>query len=134
MRKAVLTGVLMLQACATPEVRPLHQDEIATGPYHYHGTEQMVGSLMYEGGCLLFTDHDHTRQVFPIWPDGTDFEETLLTFHHPGRADQRVIVGEEIRLDGDTGDWAQLDHERYDPFSHHCGSQPFFVTDVTPAN
>jgi hypothetical protein len=134
MRKAMLIGLMALQACATPEVRLLHHDEVATAPYHYLGKEQMVGSLMYEGGCLLFTDHDHTKQVLPIWPDGTQFEETLLTFHQPGRADQRVIVGEEIRLDGDDGDWSQLDPERYAPFSHQCGSKPFFVTDVTPAN
>lgn len=134
MRKAILIGLITLQACATPEVRLLHEDEVATAPYHYHGKEQMVGSLMYEGGCLLFTSHDHSRQVLPIWPDGTDFQEILLTFHQPGRADQRVIVGEEIRLDGETGDWAQLDPQRYAPFSHQCGSQPFFVSDVTPAN
>lgn len=134
MRKAILIGLITLQACATPEVRLLHEDEVATAPYHYHGKEQMVGSLMHEGGCLLFTSHDHSRQVLPIWPDGTDFQEILLTFHQPGRADQRVIVGEEIRLDGETGDWAQLDPQRYAPFSHQCGSQPFFVSDVTPAN
>jgi hypothetical protein len=62
------------------------------------------------------------------------FEESLITFHRPAKADQRVIVGEEIRLDGEQSDWANLPDSDLAPFRHQCGGQPFFVSAVTPAN
>lgn len=134
MRKAVLMGVLLLQACASTGVRPLHSDEIPLAPYHSAAKEQIVGSLMYEGGCLLFTNEDRTRQLLPVWPTGTQLQESMLTFHQPAKAEQRLIVGEEVRLDGEVGDWSQLDPALYAPFQHQCGGQPFFVSAVTPAN
>jgi hypothetical protein len=135
MRKAMLVGlVLVLEACASSGVRPLRPFEIATGPYHMVAKEQLVGSLMYEGGCLLFTNEDRSRQLLPIWPTGTLFEESMVTFHQPAKAEQRLVVGEEIRLDGEAADWAEVDSGRYAPFRQQCGAQPFFVSAVTPAN
>jgi hypothetical protein len=135
MRKAILIGLLLnLEACASNGVRPLRPYEIATGAYHPAAEEQLVGSLMYEGGCLLFTNEDRTRQLLPIWPDGTLFEESMVTFHQPAKAEQRLVIGEEIRLDGQAVDWPELDSVRYAPFRRQCAAQPFFVSAVTPAN
>jgi hypothetical protein len=135
MRRAIPIGLLlMLEACASTGVRPLRPFEIATAPYQASAKEQLVGSLMYEGGCLMFTNEDRSRQLLPIWPNGTLFQESMVTFHQPGKADQRVIVGEEVRLDGTPGDWAELDASFYAPFRQQCGAEPFFVSDVTPAN
>jgi hypothetical protein len=135
MRKAILIGLLLsLEACASTAVRPLRPFEIATGPYHPSVKEQVVGSLMYEGGCLLFTNEDRSRQLLPIWPTGTLFEESMVTFHQPAKAEQRLVVGEEIRLDGEAADWSEVDSARYAPFRQQCGAQPFFVSAVTPAN
>jgi hypothetical protein len=134
MRKAVLIGLLALQSCATTGVRPLRPYEIATGPYHAAVKEQVVGSLMYEGGCLLFANEDRSRLLLPIWPTGTQFQESMLTFHQPAKTDQRIIIGEEVRLDGEAGEWPQLDSERYAPFRRQCQAQPYFVSAVAPAN
>ena len=135
MRKAILIGLLLsLEACASTAVRPLRPFEIATGPYRPSVKEQLVGSLMYEGGCLLFTNEDRSRQLLPIWPTGTLFEESMVTFHQPAKAEQRLVVGEEIRLDGEAADWPEVDSARYAPFRQQCGAQPFFVSAVTPAN
>ena len=135
MRKAILVGLLMMSgACASNGVRPLRAYEIATGPYHAAVNEQIVGSLMYEGGCLLFVNEDRTRQLLPIWPTGTLFQESMVTFHQPAKADQRIIIGEEIRLDGEPADWSQLDADRYAPFRHQCPGEAFFVGAVAPAN
>lgn len=135
MRKAILVGlVLMIEACASGGVRPLRPFEIATAPYHPVAKEQIVGSLMYEGGCLLFANEDRTRQLLPVWPAGTVLEESMVTFHQPAKAEQRLVVGEEIRLDGEAADWPELDSAAYAPFRRQCGAQPFFVSAVTPAN
>jgi hypothetical protein len=134
MRKVGLVVVLLAGACAAPAIRPLHPDEIAVAPYHSAVKEQLVGSLLYENGCLLFTNEDRSRQLLPVWPAGSEFQESMLTFHQPAKAEQRVIVGEEVRLDGEAGDWSQLDPRLYAPFRHQCAAQPFFVSDVTPAN
>jgi hypothetical protein len=103
-------------------------------PYREGGTQSHVGSLMYEGGCLLFDGEDGPTPLLPIWPAGSRFEESLITFHRPAKADQRVIIGEEVRLDGQAADWSDLPDSRLVPFQHQCGGQPFFVSAVTPAN
>lgn len=135
MRKAMLAGLLiMLEACASNGVRPLRAYEIATAPYHAAVKEQVVGSLMYEGGCLLFANEDRSRQLLPIWPTGTQFQESMVTFHQPAKADQRIIIGEEVRLDGEAADWSQLDSTRYAPFRKQCPGEPYFVSATAPAN
>lgn len=137
MRKMSKTGLLCLllpQACASTGVRPLHPYEIATAAYHRGGSETVVGSLMYEGSCLLFQSDDGSSVLLPVWPTGSVFEESLVTFHQPAKAAQRVIIGEEIALDGQRGDWAGLSARRYAPFEKQCAAIPFFVSGVAPAN
>jgi hypothetical protein len=135
MRKAILVGLMLsVEACASSGVRPLRPFEIATGVYHPAAKDQIVGSLMYEGGCLLFVNEDRTRQLVPIWPSGTQFQEQMVTFHQPAKAEQRLVIGEEIRLDGEAADWSQIDAARYAPFRQQCGADPFFVSGVAPAN
>jgi hypothetical protein len=134
MRKSALAAMVLLQACAPHSIRPLRPYEIATAPYHSADSETLVGSLMYEGGCLLFRSEDGRRQVLPIWPTGTIFQESLLTFHRPTKSDQKVTVAQEIQLQGQAADWSSLDVGLYERFRHQCGSQQFFVSAVTPAN
>jgi hypothetical protein len=73
-------------------------------------------------------------QVMPVWPTGSIFRESFVTFHRPGKADMPVIVGQEILMTGQDADWSSLDALTYDRFHHQCGSKPFFVTAVAPAN
>ena len=134
MRKLCLVGALLLPACASDQIRPLRPNELATAPYHESGTQMFVGSLMYEGNCLLFEDEDKTMRVLPVWPHGSSFEESLITFHQPGRLEQRVMVGQEIQLKGEKSDWATLADTHLAPFEHQCASEPFFVSGMTPAN
>ena len=134
MRFLPLIVVLLLSGCASPEIRPLRPFEIATAPYHYTVSETIVGSLMYEGGCLLFLDEDRTRHLLPVWPTGTKFEESLVTFHPPAKAEERLVIGEEIRMDGQAVDWSQVESAEFAPFHQQCGAQPFYVSNVTPAN
>lgn len=136
MRYRVLIAFMLLQACvSTNSVRPLRDYEIAIGPYHERGTQSFVGSLMYEGRCLLFDGEKGSPRLLPIWPGGTRFEESLITFHQPAKSDQRVVVGEEIRLDGVPADWSRLDPRIFAPFQQQCGwAQPFFVSGLAPAN
>jgi hypothetical protein len=134
MRRVALILVVLLQACASNGVRPLRLDEIATASYHPASSESFVGSLMYEGGCLLFVSEDGTKQLLPVWPIGSRLEESLVTFHQPAKAEQRFTVGEEIKIDGTAGDWSQLDEREFAAFQQQCSAQPFFVSAVTPAN
>lgn len=136
MRKTVLVALLSLSACVTSSsVRPLRRHEIAIGPYHERATESFVGSLMYEGGCLVFDGERGSPRLLPIWPGGTRFEESLVTFHRPAKDDQGVIVNQEIRLDGVPSEWRQLDPATFAPFQQQCGwAKPFFVSGVAPAN
>lgn len=134
MRKIGLLVLLMLQGCVSNDIRPLRPYELAVAPYHYGESEALVGSLMYEGGCLLFVTDDKSRQLLPVWPTGSTFEEQLITFHEPAKAEQRMILGEQIRLDGQLGDWTKLDDPQFAPFRQQCRAEPFFVTAVRPAN
>jgi hypothetical protein len=134
MRKFILLLFLLLEACATGGVRPLRPYEIATAPYRFGEAKPVLGTLMYEGGCLLFRTEGDTGLLMPVWPTGTRFEESLVTFHEPGRAEQRVVLGEEVRLDTLPLDWATLDSAGFRSFHHQCGGEPIFVSEVTPAN
>lgn len=134
MRKVGLIAMVVLQACVSTGVRPLRPNELAMGPYHEAGAQSFVGSLMYEGGCLLFEDEGRSTRLLPIWPNGSRFEESLITFHRPAKAEQRVTVGEEIRLEGQQSDWPTIAQAGLAPFQHQCGGEPFFVSAVTPAN
>ena len=136
MRRVVPVLLLLLQACvSSSSVRPLRDYEIATGPYHELAAKHFVGSLMYEGRCLLFDGEGGSVRLLPIWPSGTRFEESLVTFHQPGKSDQRVVIGEEVRLDGVPAQWSELDSRLYAPFRQQCGwAQPFFVSGLAPAN
>ena len=136
MRKTTLVTFLLLTACvSSSQVRPLRPNEIAIGPYHERGAQSFVGSLMYEGRCLLFDGESGAPRLLPIWPTGSRFEESLVTFHHPAHSDQRVLVGEEIRLDGQAAHWSELDQRTFAPFQRQCGwAKPFFVSSFAPAN
>jgi hypothetical protein len=134
MRKFALVVVMLLVSCAPQGIRPLRPYELATAPYHSGEGKSLVGSLMYEGGCLLFRSEDERKQVLPVWPTGSIFQESLVTFHRPGRADQQVAVGQEILMTGQDAEWSSLDNATYERFQRQCGAQPFFVTAIAPAN
>lgn len=134
MRNLCLMGLVLLAGCASTGIRPLRPNELAVAPYHERGEESFVGSLMYEGGCLLFEDEGKTTRLLPVWPIGSTFEESLITFHQPAKAEQRVMVGQEIRLQGEALNWSSVQDGNLAPFEHQCGSKPFFVTAMAPAN
>ena len=137
MNKAPLALPLLflLFACvASPGIRSLRPLEIATAPYRQISTETHTGSLMYEGGCLIFSDGETPRRLIPIWPDGTVFNGNLVTFHHPAKDDQRVAVGEEFLIEGEPVSWHQLPRLRYAPFQQQCPAEPFMISNVRPAD
>jgi hypothetical protein len=136
MRKAGLMGFLALGACMSQGgIRPLRPLEIPTAPYHDVATTALPGSLMYEGGCLLFRDDQSGALLLPVWPGRSIFNGSALLFHQPGKADQWVPVASEFLMYGQPLRWPTLGAPTYQPFHQECGGyQPFFVTSVRPAN
>ena len=72
MRKAGLLVLLLLASCEAHDshIRPLRPLEIAVAPYREGPTVALAGSLMYEGGCLLFREDRSKAQLLPVWPYG----------------------------------------------------------------
>jgi hypothetical protein len=137
MRKAYLPAFLMLGGCFNnhPAVRPLRPLEIATAPYQPLATTALTGSMMYEGGCLLFRDEHSGSLLMPVWPAGSSFNGTALLYHLPGKSDQWVAVAQEVLLYGQPLRWGSLAAISYQPVEHQCGAYPpFFVTNVRPAD
>jgi hypothetical protein len=135
LRKAALIMLLAVSSCTSSQrIRPLHPLELATAPYHSSAARAFSGSLLYEGGCLLFRDEESKTQLLPLWPDGTVFNGTLVIFHRPAKADQRVALGEQFLMEGEPIDWQSLGSGAYLPFQHQCGAPPFFVSRVRPAD
>jgi hypothetical protein len=137
MRKAFLAAFLVLGGCFNnhPAVRPLRPLEIATAPYQPLATIALTGSMMYEGGCLLFRDEQSGSLLMPVWPAGSSFNGTALLYHLPGKSDQWVAVSQEVLLYGQPLQWGTLAGTTYQPVEHQCGSYPpFFVTNVRPAD
>jgi hypothetical protein len=115
-------------------VHPLKPLEIVTIPYHGIASKGLTGSLMYEGDCLLFRDDGNHLQLMPVWPDGSTFNGTSVTFHEPGKAEQRIIVGEEFRMEGLPLQWTNVANPRARIFAQQCAREPFAVLGVHPAN
>jgi hypothetical protein len=137
MRKAALVAILLLSGCVSdhPAIRPLRPLEIATAAYQPVATTALTGSLMYEGGCLLFRDEGSGALLMPVWPAGSSFNGTALLYHLPGKSDQWVAVSQEVMLYGQPLQWPTLSGVFYQPFQHQCGSYaPFFVSSVRPAD
>lgn len=135
MRKSVPLMLLLLSGCMSSHgVRPLRPQELATAPYQGVVTAAFTGSLLYEGGCLLFRDDQNRVQLLPFWPTGSVFNGTSVLFHQPGKADQRVVVGEEFMMEGQPPSWSAMSASSFEPFHRQCGAQPFFVSRITPAN
>ena len=135
MRNVVTLLFLLATGCVESHgIRPLHPLELATAPYQQVANQARIGSLMYEGGCLMFSDGERAQWLVPIWPDGSVFNGTLLTFHEPAKNEQHVAIGEEFVMEGRILSWRQLPPDRYAPFGQQCRAQPFIVSGVRPAD
>jgi len=134
MRRVALLTLLPLQSCATHGVHPLSPQDLATAPYQSVVTAELTGSLLYEGGCLLFRDDDQTVQLLPVWPPGSEFNGTTLTFHSPGKSDQLVVIAQVLRIEGQPIQWSALSAPAFAPIHRQCAAPPFFVSRITPAN
>ena len=134
MRRSLIAVGVLLPACVSHGgVHPLRPQELATGPYQSVATAAFTGSLLYEGGCLLFRDDDNRVQLLPVWPYGSQFNGSLVTFHQPGKTEQRIVIGEEFQMEGQPVAWAVLPQPTSAQFQPQCGSQPFGVSRVRPA-
>lgn len=135
-RRALLAAAsLMLAGCVAGEhrgIRPLRPLELATAPYVATVTTSMTGSLMYEGGCLLFRPEGNQPTLLPVWPYGTIFNGTSVIFHDPGKAAQPVLIEQEITIEGRPLGWNEL--PGYAPFQNQCRAAPFMVSKVHPAD
>ena len=137
MRKAGLLLLLVLNGCMNdqPTVRPLRPLEIATASYQPMATTALTGSLMYEGNCLLFRDEGSGALLMPVWPAGSTFNGSSLTYHLPGKADQFIAVAQQELIYGQPLRWGTFGGDFYQPFELQCGAyEPFFVTNVRPAD
>jgi len=136
MHKPGLLVFLLLPSCMTngSGIRPLRPLELAVAPYQETATAALTGSLMYEGGCLLFRDDKSTARLLPVWPVGSVFNGTSVIFHQPAKNDQRIVIGEEFLMEGQPSGWRVLSPATYTPFQHQCGEQPFIVSRVRPAD
>ncbi len=138
MRKAGSIGILLLAGCvgsSEPKVRPLRPLEIATAPYQEVDSAAVEGSLMYEGGCLLFHDENTRALLMPVWPVGSSFNGTALLFHKPGKSDQWVAISQEILMSGQSQPWTAYGAPAYQGFQRQCGGYaPFFVSSLRPAD
>jgi hypothetical protein len=134
MKRVLAWSVVVLAGCVSHSLHPLRPLEIATAPYNGVPTADLTGSLMYEGGCLLFRDEGNRVQLMPVWPDGSRFNGTSVTFHEPGKTEQRIIVGEEFVMAGQPLQWSRLPSPRSPIFARECGREPFAVLGVHPAN
>jgi hypothetical protein len=132
---AALAGFALVSGCASNlhhGIRPLRPLELATGPYDGTIAATPTGSLMYEGGCLLFRVDGSRVPLLPIWPNGSLFNGTSVIFHEPGKAGQPIILEQEVVIEGRPIGWNQL--RGYEPFEWQCRAEPFLVSKVRPAD
>jgi hypothetical protein len=130
----LLLCVLLGSGCATHGVRPLRPLEVPTAPYQDVIASSMTGTLMYEGGCLIFRDEATRVRLLPVWPTGSTFNGTSVFFHQPGKAEQRIVLGEEFLIEGRSLPWPAPLPTYFVPFQQQCAAKPFYVSAIRPAN
>lgn len=134
-RPGLLFLTMLASGCSTGGgVRPLRPLEVPVAPYQDTVTNTLTGSLMYEGGCLLFRDEDTKAHLLPVWPLRSTFNGTSVFFHQPGKTEQRIVLGEEFLMEGRAMAWPESVPAYYLPFQQQCGAEPFFVSAIRPAN
>ena len=133
-RMGLALAFVLVGCTSSRTVRPLRPLELATAPYHEGAAQARIGSLMYEGGCLLFREDGSAAQLLPVWPSGSVFNGTIVIFHQPAKAEQRIAIGEEFVMEGQPASWSALRPSDFRPFQNQCNRQPFFVSTVRPAN
>jgi len=69
----------------------------------------------------------------PVWPEGSVFNGTAVTFHEPGKAEQPIVLAQQFVMFGRRVSWIGLG-SYYAPFQRQCGGVPFLVSKVQPAN
>lgn len=89
---------------------------------------------MYEGGGLLFRDDEKRLQLVPVWVEGSILNGTSAIFHEPGRAEQRVVLGEEFLMEGQPPQRSRVAGSRLALHQRRCGGEPFAVLRVRPAS
>jgi len=129
----VVTAIGLVSCAEVHGVRPLRPLELATAPYSEVVTSVHSGTLLYEGGCLLFRDEGSRTRLMPVWPTGSIFNGEAVTFHQPGKADQAIVIAQEFVMSGHPVLWNELPGD-YPAFEHQCAAQPFLVSRVRPAN
>ena len=134
MKHGLPLAAFLLTGCMPHGLHPLRPLEIPTAAFNGISTTALTGSLLYEGGCLLFRDDDRRFQLVPVWPAGSSFNGTSVTFHEPGRADQRIVVAEEFLMLGQPLQWSRIATPRMLLHRRRCGGEPFAVLGVRPAN
>lgn len=135
MRKLGLAMLALLgSGCVSQGIRPLKPLEVPVAPYQDIVRTSLTGSLMYEGGCLLFRDDSTKARFLPVWPMGSTFNGTSVFFHQPGKVEQRIVLGEEFLIEGYSRPWPPETPAYYMPFRQQCGAEPFFVSSIRPAN
>ena len=134
MKPAAFVLPLLLAGCVSNGVQPLRPLEIATAQYTGIVTATRIGSLAYEHGCLLFYGDSPKQILAPVWPEGSVFNGTSLIFHKPARADQPIVLNQEFVLSGQPLTWPVVPGPRASLFERQCGSAPFAVAEVRPAN
>lgn len=147
MRKAFWTvwagpAMLALTACATTSsstngtrhnIHPLRPVDVPTVPYvEGANAESVNGSLTWEDGCLLFRS-DAGEHLLPVWPRASVFNGTSLLFHRPGKAEQPLLINQQVDLGGERLPLAYAGAS-FPDYLQRCGGVPFFVADVAPAN
>lgn len=92
----------------------------------------MTGTLLYEGGCLLFHDESGQRLYLPVWPMGSSFNGEAVGMHTPGKIDQPVQIAEEVTVSGTP--LASPFPASLGQFEHQCDEPPLAIAAVRPAD
>lgn len=134
MRNWAVLALGLLAGCAAPNpaFAPLAPDSIPTLPYDPQVSAVLNGSLMYERGCLLFHDDGSGRLFLPVWPDGSSFNGAAVSLHLPSKADQPIVISEEVSLSVNAMNGPLP--EQLARFEHQCPEQPLTVAAATPAD
>jgi hypothetical protein len=130
----LLTLLLASAAQSKHRPSPLKPLELATAPHQEVVTASLTGSLMYEDGCLWFREDRTKNRLYPVWPVGSTFNGSAVIFHPPGKAEQPIIVAEQFVMSGRPVDWRELAPAYYARFQQQCGTEPFLVSSVRPAD
>lgn len=96
-------------------------------------TEELQGRLALRDECLVLAEKRSGEFLLLVWPSGSTFDGSSITISTSGEKVRQLSLGSNIRVEGSSQTWENLDHMAgIQHLRSACPFRVFFVVSGRP--